>query len=388
MKLTARGSVTADNGWFATRTNWVHVQSMCSACSDNVHTLTAFAKDPYTGNMSGRPNIVVDSVQVKAQGNLGTTRAATIKFMAFTQSQLDELVACYGVPQMSVRVQFGWNKGATRKSAPSPITDRSLSDTQALCKMRDARESSGIYDGLQGRVGKYAVSFNKDLMAWEMTVDIVAPSAPVLSRPVEDLGTTCYCDTVATNKTTGATEKTNSGMSLFRALITDPINNHGDDVALSTGQHLVTLNHGDRDALGSSDNGIINMVMGFLNKESTKEVYMEFGALEEMVNKYSQSQAEDKPLMAKFDSSKLGRLTYKEPGYSADPDICLFPGLDKGYEGLSGTCVDNGGIDITKIWLNCIFINKCIEDIGKDGTIQDFFERIFQGINECNNRPV
>ena len=72
--------------------------------------------------MSGRPNPIIESVQIKQQGNLGTTRQATIKFLAFTTDQIEGLVNCYGVPQMSVRVQFGWNKSASGVASAVPIT--------------------------------------------------------------------------------------------------------------------------------------------------------------------------------------------------------------------------------------------------------------------------
>jgi hypothetical protein len=94
--------------------------------------------------------------------------------------------------------------------------------------------------------------------------------------------------------------------------------------------------------------------------------------------------------MAKFDSSELGTISFKSPGFSSDPDICLFPGADysyfDGHDGIQNapSCIEGGGINIKNVLLNCIFVNRCIEDIGKNGTLQDFFEKVFQGMNQAS----
>jgi len=160
--------------------------SFCDKCSSKVKILKSFKFDnQYIGGSAykgKRPEVVIESVQIKAQGNLGTTRSCTIKFIAFTQEQADELAACYCVPSMSVRVQFGWNRGANGDPVPGPTEDK-LTDNRAVCKINNTRNSYVNYDGLQGMVGKYSMTFNKDNMWWELTLDVTASSTPVMARP-------------------------------------------------------------------------------------------------------------------------------------------------------------------------------------------------------------
>lgn len=398
-ELNRRSTVTSLNQWFATRTNWAHVQSFCDKCPSSVQTLTSFKNAiPYEGGTySGlRPEPIIESIQVRAQGNLGTTRKCTIKLIAFTQDQVDALSACYGVPSMSIRVQFGWNKGATGISSPAPLEGDNLPDSKAICSINKLRDKTAVYDGLQGIVGNWGVSFNSTNMWWEFTLELIAASSPVLSRPLEDFTSQCYCDRVSQDPSTQETKTESQGTSPFRAKILDYIKRAADNVAsrIESGVYSIHLNHAERDELGNAAGGILNKLSSLaasfgINTEETDEAYITFGALEQLVNNYSFSQVKGEPLMSKFDSSKLGTISYKAPGYSSDPDICLFPGLDKKYfDGLDGvqnadTCLTADGIDIRNVLVNCIFINQCIENSGKNASLQDFFEKIFNGMNQA-----
>lgn len=397
-ELDARATVTSINDWFATRTNWAHIQSFCNKCSDNVRIMTSF-KNPIQyigGSYSGlRPEPIIESIQVKGQGNLGTTRQATVKIIAFTQEQVNALSACYGVPSMSVRVQFGWNKGATKTASPAPL-ETELRNSKAVCAMNKARDKTAVYDGLQGLVGNWGVSFNSANMWWEFTIEIIAESSPVLALPLEDFTTQCYCDRVSQDPSTGEAKTESQGTSPFRAKILDYVKRAPDNEAsmIEEGVYSIHLNHAERDELGNAAGGFMNMLSSIaasvgINTEETDEAYITFGALEKLVNRYSFSQVNGEPLMSKFDSSKFGLLSYKAPGYSSDPDICLFPGLDKKYyDGLdgiqnAGNCLVDGGIDIQKVLINCIYVNQCIENSGKNASLQDFFEKIFNGMNQA-----
>lgn len=390
-EIAARENVQALNIWFASRTNWVKVESYCSGCSSDVSPLYGmkYPSSPYEGGWTGRPKPIVDSVQVKQQGNLGSTRQATIKFIAFTDDQMTAINNCYCVPAMSVRVQFGWNRGAVEGSSPPSTVDGAMTDNEAICAINTKRESSGVYDGLQGKVASFSTSFNKDLMAWEITINIIAASAAVLARPLQDHSTMCYCDQETQNEQ-GDTVKENVGMSAFKAKVVAAINAAASwTESIPTGFLGITLNHATRDATGNANATIGEMVYKTVTfgqgTNTTTEAFMTLGTIEEMVNDLSQSQTGGQPLMQKHDSSHFGKISYKAPGVSSDPDICLFPGLDStDYKGLTGTCVDGDGIDVKAILMNCIFVNKCIEDIGKDGSIGDFFSKLFQGLNQAS----
>ena len=398
-ELTARANVKGYKYWFATKTNWVHIRSFCNECTDDVKFLYTGANNNYSDGTSFtglRPNPVIESVQVKAQGNLGTTRMCTVKIIAFTQEQIDSLVNCYGVPSMSVRVQFGWNKGATGALAPAPFGGI-LTDTQGVCKINTLREKYPMYDGLQGIVGKYSVNFIKESMWWEFALEIIAASSPVLGRPLEDFGSLCYCDRVSINPQNGESETESRGTSPFRAKIV----NYIQEVRHlpKEGVYKIHLNAPERDELGSEAGGFMNMVSNNMpfNTPECDEAYITYGSLEQLINGYSFSQIEKKPLGASFDSEEFGLVSITRPCYSSDPHICLLPGLDfefgenrfsidHGYKGLKAvpSCVVPGkGINIKNVLINCIFVNKCIEENGSDGSLQDFFEKLLNGINSA-----
>lgn len=385
-EIKARANTTTNNLWFATRTNWVHVMSFCEDCDASVVQLSNLSNaakysdgDTYTGK---RPNPVIQSVDVKAQGNLGTTRSCVVKMIAFTEAQAEALAKCYGVPGMSVRVQFGWNRGAGSSMPPGPLT-KIRTDNEATCAINSVRNTYPCYDGLQGIVGKWAVSFNKDNMWWEFTLDITAASSPVMTRPLEDMSSPCYCEQVQQNPENGETKTESMGTSQFRAKIIDWIENSN---SLPAGVYSVDLNHGDRDQLGGASGGMFSAIADFFGTPETTERYVTLGTLMSLVNDYCLSQTDKGPLMAKFDATPYGLLSYKEPGYSSDPDTCLFPGLDIiDYDGTSApSCKTPQGIDASGILINCIFVNKCIEDIGKAGSIQDFFAAVFRGITDAS----
>ena len=389
-ELKARASVQAVDSWFASRVNWVHVMSFCDGCSSNVKQIHSFRYlNMYQdgGTFSGkRPTPVIESVTVKALGNLGTTRSCTIKMIAFTQAQLNELTACYGIPSMSVRVQFGWNKGANGTPAPGVLTGV-RTDNETINAINDLRSTFANYDGLQGIVGKWSINFVKESMWWEFNLEIIAASAPVLSRPLEDFTSQCYCDRVSQTPE-GETEKVSQGTSVLRAQLVQYIEKPDSKDA---GVYQIQLNHSERDQLGAYSGGLMGKLAAKIGiTSSTKEAYITFGKLQQIVNDYSFTQANNEPLMVKIDSTTYGTISFKAPGYTSDPDICIFPGIDVPHEGgLNGianapTCKVEDGVDINKVLLNCIFLNKCIEDIGKQGTLQDFFEKVFNGMNQAS----
>jgi hypothetical protein len=293
---------------------------------------------------------------------------------------------------MSVRVQFGWSRGASGDSTPKPLEDV-LTDNKAVCAINKRRATYANYDGLQGIVGKWNITFNKESMWWEFTIDVTAASTPVMTRPLEDFSNQCYCERTQQPKDGGESKKESMGTSPFRAKLVDWIENGGDTTTvLPPGVYSIDLNHGDRDQLGGAGgNWLVNMVAGLgtamgINTPETTERYVTLGKLQEMVNDYSFSQTGDGPLMAKFDSTSYGTLSFKAPGLTSDPDIVMFPGIDDiDYDGTSAdSCKVADGIDANKILINCIYANKCIEEIGPTGTIQDYFSALFRGVTDAS----
>lgn len=390
-ELNARASVKAYDQWFATRTTWVHVKSMCDQCDDKVRFLATYLNPSYEDNtafMGLRPNPVIESIQVKGLGSLGTTKQCTIKMIAFTQEQLDMLSACYGIPSMSVRVQFGWNRSVLGEISPGAAGEY-LSDPKAICLINKTREKYPIYDGLQGIVKQWTVNFVKENMWWEFGLELVAASTSILTKPMDDYTSLCYCDRVSIDPSTGESKTESKVTSPFRAEILDSINNISN-ASNKPGVVVVSLNSQERNELGGEPGGFWNTVASVLptiGTPKTREAFITFERLQQLINEKTLSQVKKQPLGVKFDSKSFSIVSYKKPVWSTDPHVCLFPGLDFGYTGLNEKaekCLikdgDRFGINFDKVLINCIFINKCLDELGQNFLVQDFFQKIFDGI--------
>jgi len=73
--------------WAAKRMPWIHITSLSSGCKGKFMMLTSKASAPLYEENYIRPLPVVTGVDVKKQGELGTTRKATVKLTSvFRQS--------------------------------------------------------------------------------------------------------------------------------------------------------------------------------------------------------------------------------------------------------------------------------------------------------------
>ena len=86
--------------WSAKRFPWIHITSLSSVPSKyNVLTSRTTARLYETdSNKALRPKPAVTDVTVKKQGELGTTRKATISITCFTDLQLEELQKAFFIP--------------------------------------------------------------------------------------------------------------------------------------------------------------------------------------------------------------------------------------------------------------------------------------------------
>lgn len=189
-ELNARKNTKTNMQWAAVRFPWIHIQSMCGGCVGRYVTIeSAQIPASYYEDPSYKLLPIVTEVSVKKQGELGTTKKATIKITAFTDAQLLELQKCYFIPGMSVRVQWGWSISCKDwssgvKRTPKPIIDRNLSDQAANQKMRTQALSDAAYDGLQGPVANF--SFNLvGGSTWECSIDIISASEAITEATVE-----------------------------------------------------------------------------------------------------------------------------------------------------------------------------------------------------------
>lgn len=421
-EIDARKKTTALDQWFASRTLWLSVKSMCTDCQTGPYAkystlnTTYDFQNTHPGYLDGtaRPSPVVTGVKVTATGNLGATRQCTISMIAFTEDQLEGIEACYLISNMSVRVEFGWNVGANSLfRAPAPVsTPRKYpdgADPKAICAINNQRDKYPIYDGLQGKVGKWRISYNKDGQYWDITVDIVAASSPVLMMPLEDYSTTCNCQEVQQNPNSGDEEDVKVTRSAFRSFILrlirlgqkgnrDGLNEYLTANEMPNAAILVHLNGAQRNEDGSDSSSLLAMASKFLsifgNTPESDEVYITLEGLMKAVEKFSFTTASDKsPSVCKFDLNSMSVGVKKGyTAHSSDPHICLLPGVgydrpdeDEGYKGLNAAdeTISYNGIYIGRVLVNTIFINKVLNDLGKNIILQDFLDRVLTGINEA-----
>ena len=192
-EFEARGDGAKLLKWTAQRFPWIHVMSMSGACGGDYKILgtgpgttpallgTNSSKAALKKSGTGKflPLTTVKSLDVKAQGSLGTTRKATLNFDCSTDEQLEELQKCYFIPGMDVRVQWGWSESCSGETK-EPLTDilpRAIAD----CKINTRRRNGNSYDGFQGMVGNFKYSLN-DSNVWECSIEIISAADQSLSR--------------------------------------------------------------------------------------------------------------------------------------------------------------------------------------------------------------
>lgn len=440
-ELDARRDVTANQKWFASRSNWVSLKSMCGGAGcDKVYatlqnTYSYIDEQTFGGK---RPNPVITNVKVKAMGTIGSTRVATITILAFNEEQLDQISNCFLRSDMSIRVEFGWTVAASTTIAPGPVgSGRSDPDSRVLCAIQKQRESNPCYDGLQGRVGKWRINFNKDGRYWEIAIDIAAPSVPVLSLPVENFKDSCKCETKQ-EQPDGSSETVEVDTSSFRTTFQTLARkaSEGEDVMTyiqrvgpSAKAYSIHLNGAMRDENGNSP-GWFDSTTSFVSKlgslvpfntEESDEAYITLETFFKCIQKLSLTQEVDSDgsIYCTFDLSRVSQGVSKGKVHSSDPHICLIPGSDavggneasdaiggaiagfffggvvgavagaatagEGYRGIdkAETCIGPSGVDLGKILVNAIFINKCLVELGKNIKIQDLVDRVLNGINEA-----
>ena len=133
-ELNARGTVKGPI-WGAQRMPWVDLRGFASSCGGYNPISSKLSTGPGTRYEAGyvRTRPVITEVQVKKQGELGTTRSCTVNLTAFTDEQLIDLQKCYFIPGMTVRVQWGWSVSCTGVAAPQPLAGP-MPDPTAICK--------------------------------------------------------------------------------------------------------------------------------------------------------------------------------------------------------------------------------------------------------------
>jgi hypothetical protein len=191
-EMNARTSNTVTK-WHGARMPWIHVMSLSNKCGGYDQFWSGDINATGYQSDYSRPRPVIESVEVKKQGELGTTKRVTVKFKAFTDEQLAAIATCYLIPGMSVRVQYGWNfqaLGGTK--SPKPITKVML-DTEAVIAMNELTEQYSCYEGTQGRVIDFSINFVKEGY-WDISLEMVSASSTISNVKIKNHSSGCVCE--------------------------------------------------------------------------------------------------------------------------------------------------------------------------------------------------
>jgi hypothetical protein len=406
-ELNARSTVKGVE-WVAKRFPWIRVSSMSSACTKYgiLHSATnGTIGMSYSGEEGYRPQPVVDSVSVKKQGELGTTRTCTVSIKAFTDAQLVELQKCFFIPGMTVRVQWGWSVAATGAKSPSPV-DGPLPDSQAVCQMQKTAGSSAIYDGMQGLVTNFSYKLAADGY-WDCSFEMVAATEAVGGGKVATYNEECDC--TRTFKVQGedgeskdATEKKSllhtfffdvnadasegdSSFSIYKSKLASSLDSRFGQPVIAGGNYEGE----DRDASGGSAQSAWS-----LGNYDTTEGYISWRTLEAAINRYALPTNGGKYILGRVASQDL--LVKGHPKLeSGDPRICVIPGspelsaaIGAGnwiWRGTPPSVWNASEFDFGGIMLNCIFLMqelKAVED--GDNKIHTFLTNVLKKVsNAC-----
>ncbi len=393
-ELDARASSVFQYGMSGQKT-WCHIMSMAEGSPYPISTYKTFSEAYPTAN---RPNILVQSLDVKSHGEYGTMRRAGIKLKVFTDAGMEELAKAYFIPNMSVRIQFGWSI-ALKASPIQPVTDI-LSDGDANKKIREQSQSNPTYDGFQGRVVSWEFNLADD-QSWDVTLDMIGAAAAVANIPVNDESTSCYCEQKSPAQPTPGGEappedeeeaktKTSALQSALIRLIDEPgqAGAVATELGITQGLYVDRLkfNGYERDQAGTEDTSSPWYTFGFGDPSvGTEESFINFGSLCRLIERTcAQPWGPDgKPTVLEIDCDNMDISNYGFTLWSADPRVCALQGSPYTLEG--------GGINydgkLSNIYVNCIHALRVTKNLrDKDDGVVTLLTAILRDINNvCGN---
>lgn len=404
-ELDAR-STTKIKEWHAVRKPWAHIMSLSENCAGDITTQFGLRVGP--GNGAGymanfeRPHPTLESIQVKKQGELGTTRRLLLEIKAYTDDQLNKIAKCYFIPGMSVRVQWGWNIDALGRKSPQPITtykkNGELSDPMANALIRDAQKQFANYDGLQGRVVHYNTTLDSDNV-WNISIEIVGAGTMMTDAKVNNYSDGCSCKVTPEPGPDGQPKeeqdiKTSNLKARFVALIDDPKTNKAVIQSGYRGKsgniYTVEFEGYDLDDSGAEDKSGFWVSIGLRDGITTqKHPFISFGALQRIISCAAQSIDDNTKEPKDFEISSDGVLLtipIDEGGNKimmcSDPRVGYIPGGDLQLSTEAPSAVSNDGIILDNILLNanhCLRLLNTIEE-GTD-SVTSYLLKVLEDFN-------
>lgn len=412
----ARRQGKAGLEWVAKRFPWISVTSMSDACNDKFVTLTSVKGNSLYEEDYKRPLPVVAGIDVKKQGELGTTRKATVKITAFTDTQLVELQKCYFIPGMSVRVEWGWTVGTDNATVHNPRPPRNTPDTSATSIMKNATKTNPNYEGLQGIVANFSYGLTKDNY-WECSVEVIAAAEAFASTKASTYDCPeCVSKHKAKDGEKDSVEQDSTLYKFFKTLFEDyntAVRVYQDalNVVAAIDGKKATIVQYNYNGTGRDENGgektsfWETITPNILNQPDTTDPFITWSTFEAAISLLSVKTSDKKYVFGRLTSTDIPITHFRciscyNNQYvrvmSADPRVCILPGVT--YDNLATqkagptpeSCVmtdDNGveSIKLDNILINAVTLMielKNVESNG-DGSLRTYVTNVLNKINEA-----
>lgn len=395
--------------WSAKKFPWIHLTSMSSGCDEKYIELSSLKQGDYRGLYEEnyvRPLPVITGVDVKKQGELGTTRRVTVKIVAYTDQQLIDLQKCYFIPGMDCRVEWGWSEDVLGNQSLGPIGNRELGEAEAVCRIKEREKQQTHYSGIQGVVGNFSYSLTSENY-WDCSIEIIAAAEAFGPSKVSDYN--CSCPREYENEDSeGNSKKVVESRSVLYTMLIDLFKSYNtaerayrstlEEVAKQDGKSITISQYNyygaRRTEKGADDVPMYEKIANWINSPDTTEPYISWATLEAAINaKAIPTDENNVYTLGKLTSTKM-LLTHHPKLESTDPRVCVIPGTtyDSKIVNLVRTgdipisaIVEDGGkkyVMLDNIMVNVVMLLVELDSVEKgDGTITSFLTNVLNKIN-------
>lgn len=284
-----------------------------------------------------RPNQpTITNIKVTKQGELGSTRKATVDITFFNVQQFEEYEPYLFVPGISIRLEWGWSVGAAF-GPQNPLNALYSDDATVTNDIQKKTTANPNYDGFQGRVVNFSYNIEGDL--WKGTIEIISAGSGIADKKIDDTSCDCSCKRTSADGEDKEDQPTENIPAQFYALHDQPrqaIKSFKGLFGDAAEVYLVKFAAKDRNAEGeiASDTWIDTESWGETN---TEETFISLNTLAAAINLYTGYRDKQNPKR-----NADGEITFKLNGkpipiqshpeiVSTDPYVCILPGQMKKF---------------------------------------------------------
>lgn len=314
---------------------WAHVMSLAEGSPYPITKYSSFG-DAYDGN--NRPKALIDNIKISSKGEFGTTKRGTVSLLVFNEEELNQIADAYFIPDMSIRIQWGWTVNAAGAGPPSPMTGP-MFDSDAIKAMEGTSASSpATYCGFQGRIISWDVTLQPTENVWKVTLEAVGAGDSISETPASVASDKCNCKKEVTGgagaedeEKKEVVEKSSNLQAALMELWDSPGFISNIQSGLKGGGEYVAEEIAypgfSRDENGQEDTS------GFLWIDAdldARETFISWGTVESLFSRCSaQPWAGAYPGIFEIDSRGIEiNVPTQERGnwFSSDPRVCILPG--------------------------------------------------------------